>query len=129
MTPAYLKFLKQLLIFSGILCAIGLFLFLILPKAFLSPALPFLFPFFIASSLLSFYFLVQTISKRFIRFVNTFLLTIIIKLVMYVGVMVAYVLVNRKDAIPFMLGFFVLYLCYTIFEAVCIIKNTHPASP
>ena len=129
MTSAYLKYLKQLLVFSGILAAIALFLSIILPNRFLFPTLPFLFPFFIATSLLSYYYLIQTFTRRFIKFVNTFLLTIILKLVLYVGVMVTYLLVNRKDAIPFMLGFFILYLCYTIFEAVCIIKNTHPASP
>ncbi len=95
----------------------------------MSPAMPFLVFFFIATSLLSFYYLQQTFNKRFIKFVNTFLLTIIIKLALYIGVMIIYVFINRKDAIPFMLGFFVLYLCYTIFEAVCIIKNTHPATP
>ncbi|MEI7660630.1 MAG: hypothetical protein WCK34_00450 [Bacteroidota bacterium] len=129
MKSAYLKFLKQLLVFSGILAAIFVALLLLLPKNYLSPALPSLFFFFIATSLLSFYYLLQTIDKRFIRFVNTFLLTIIIKLMLYAAVMILYVLVNRKDAVPFMLGFFVLYLCYTVFESVCIIKNSSPAPP
>jgi hypothetical protein len=43
--------------------------------------------------------------------------------------MIAYAFTNRSDAIPFMLGFFVLYLCYTIFESVSIIKYTNPANP
>ena len=129
MNPAYLKYLKQLLIFSGILFTIVLIFTFIFPKNQVSPALPFLIFFFLGTSLLSFYYLLQTIDKRFIKFVNTFLLTIIIKLALYIGVMILYVFVNRKDAIPFILGFFVLYLCYTIFEAVCIIKNTHPSTP
>ncbi len=129
MKSAYIQYLKQLLIFSGILGVIWLALTFVLPGKFLSPALPSLFFFFIATSLLSFYYLLQSAGKRFIKFVNTFLLTIIIKLFLYVGVMVVYVLINRKDAVAFVLGFFVLYLCYSIFEAVCIISKTQSTTP
>jgi hypothetical protein len=126
MKSAFIKYLGQLLIFSAIIGAFTLLFMQILPKSFFSPALPFLIVFFMATSLLSFYYLLQSSVKRFIKFVNTFLLTIIIKLFMYAGVMIAYALANRADAIPFMLGFFILYLLYTIFEAVCIIKYTRP---
>ena len=129
MNSLYIKYLRSLLIFSVILGAIALCLAFILPKTYLSPALPFLFFFFIATSLISFYFLQQSFGQRFIRFVNTFLLTILAKLLLYIGVMIIYVFINRKDAVPFMLGFFILYLCYTIFEAASIIKYTQPSNP
>jgi len=129
MKSIYLKFLKHLLIFSGILMVIALSLSFVLPNKFFSPSLPFLFPFFIATSLISFYFLVRTFTARFMKFINTFLLSIIIKLLLYVGIMVIYVFIYRWDAIPFLLGFFILYLCYTVFETVCIIKNSRPVPP
>ncbi len=124
MKSPYLTYLRNLLVFSGILAAIALIIMFVVPKPILSPALPFVFIFFISASLLSFYYLLKSASGRYIRFVNTFLLTIVVKLFIYAGVMVAYALVNRRDAIPFMLGFFILYLCYTVFEAVSIIKFT-----
>ena len=129
MKSSYIKYLRQLLIFSTVLGTIVLILTLILPKTYFSPSLPFLFAFFIAASLLSFYYLLRSTDKRFIKFVNTFLLTIIIKLFIYAGIMIAYAFINRSDAIPFMLGFFILYLCYTIFEAASIIKYTQPSNP
>jgi hypothetical protein len=129
MKSAYIKYLRNLLIFSGFLGFIALGFMFILPKTYFSPALPFLFIFFIATSLLSFYYLLQSAKKRFIKFVNTFLLTIIVKLFLYAGVMIAYAFLNRSDSIPFMLGFFILYLCYTVFEAASIIKYTQPARP
>lgn len=129
MNSAYIKYLRQLLIFSVILGSIALVFSFILPKTYFSPALPFLFVFFIAASLLSFYYLLQSTSKRFIKFVNTFLLTMIVKLFIYGAVMIAYAFANRGDAVPFMLGFFILYLFYTIFEAVSIIKHTQPPNP
>ena len=103
--------------------------YFILPKPFFTPALPFLFVFFISTSLLSYYYLLQSTQKRFIKFINTYLLTILIKLFVYAGVMVSYAFMNRADAIAFMLGFFILYLCYTIFEAASIIKYTQPRNP
>jgi hypothetical protein len=128
MNSAYIKFLRQLLIFSGIIGSVTLIITLIIPTEYVSPTLPFLFFFFIATSLLSFYFLLQSTKSRFIKFVNTYLLTIILKLFIYAGVMIAYVLINRSDAIPFMLGFFILYLFFTIFEAISIIRYAQPPS-
>jgi hypothetical protein len=127
MKPTYLHFLKQLLIFSGILAVIAMVLMFLLPGKYVSPSLLFLVVFFTATSLLSFYYLLQSTEKRFIRFVNTFLLTILVKLFLYAGVMIGYALLNRSDAVPFMLGFFILYLCYSVFEAVCIINYTSSA--
>ncbi|MCK9218654.1 MAG: hypothetical protein M0P47_01205 [Bacteroidales bacterium] len=129
MKSAYIKYLRNLLIFSGILGLVTVILFFILPKTYFSPTIPFLFVFFIATSLISFYYLLRSTDKKFIKFVNTFLLTIILKLFIYAGVMTVYAFLNRSDAIPFMLGFFVLYLCYTIFETICIIQYTQPSHP
>ena len=127
MKSAYINYLRHLLIFSAILGSIALIFYFFLPVTTRTPALPVLFVFFIATSLLSFYYLLKSTSKRFIKFVNTFLLTIIIKLFLYAGVMIAYVFTNRRDAVPFMLSFFVLYLCFTVFEAASIIKYTQPS--
>ncbi len=124
MNTDYLKFLKQLLVFSAILALLVAAFTFLLPAAYVSPAWPFLIPFFIAATLLSYYYLLQTLHKRFIKFVNTFLLTILIKLVLYVSVMILYAFTHRREAVPFMLGFFLLYLCYTVFESVSIIRDT-----
>jgi hypothetical protein len=128
MKSAYINYLRRLLIFSAMVGSVTLLCSFLLPNAYISPALPFLIVFFIATSLLSFYYLLQSTEKRFIKFVNTFLLTILIKLFVYAGVMIAYVFIYRSDAIPFMLGFFILYLCYTIFESTSIITYTQPSN-
>jgi hypothetical protein len=128
MKSAYINYLRRLLIFSAMVGSVTLLCSFLLPNTYISPALPFLIVFFIATSLLSFYYLLQSTEKRFIKFVNTFLLTILIKLFGYAGVMIAYVFMNRRDAIPFMLGFFILYLCYTIFESTSIITYTQPSN-
>jgi hypothetical protein len=124
MKSAYIRFLRQLLIFTGILGAITAVLTVLLPAHYISPVMPFVLAFFLGSTLLSFYYLLRTSTERFMKFVNTFLLTILIKLFLYAALMIVYVLFNRQDAVPFMLGFFVVYLCYTVFESVSIIGYT-----
>jgi hypothetical protein len=121
--------MKNLLVFSLITGILALLLTLVIPPAYISPALPFLFFFFIAATLLSARVIFKAIDSRFIRFVNIFLLTIILKLAVYAAVMIIYVLLNRTDAIPFMLGFFILYLLYTIFETTYIVGKTGRNTP
>jgi hypothetical protein len=122
----FLKYLRQLLYFSAIIGAAALLLSFILPVASITPTLPFLILFFIGASLLSFYYLLKSATQRFIRFVNAFLLTIIGKLFLYASVMIGYAIVYRGDAVPFLISFFILYLCYTVFETVFIVRhNTH----
>lgn len=115
-------YLKKLLCFSAVIGAFAFVLALIVPKNYITPALPYLVLFFIAASILSFHYLLNATGKKFIRFVNAFLITIILKLFVYAVIMIGYVFVNRADAVPFLLSFFALYLLFTIFETVAIVK-------
>ncbi len=128
MKSRYLRFLKKLLVFSLILGFLTGTVTYFLPKSYLTPALPFLFFFFIAVTLISYHFLLQSIEKKLIKFTNTYLLTTFIKLLLYIVVMIGYVFFNRSDAIPFMLWFFFLYLCYTIFEVVMVVGRPEKPS-
>ena len=118
----YLSFLKRLLIFSLILGSVAALLFFLLPEKCISPILPFLFIFFIAITLISTYILIRSSQKKFIRYLNVYLLTTVIKLFLYVAVMITYILLNMADIFPFAISFFILYLCYTIFEVVWLVS-------
>jgi hypothetical protein len=119
---AFITYLKQLFVLSAIISLVALAVRFILPGEYLSPSVPFLIVFFMASSILSFHFLLREAGKRFIKFVNAYLLTVVLKLILYVLILIAYAFFYRSDAVPFMLGFLILYLCYTIFESVSIIR-------
>jgi len=119
-----LKFLQHLLIYSAILGTIAIILYLLLPKEFITPALPFLFVFFAAITLISFLILLRSLNSKLSRFIHTFLITTIVKLILYIGMMILYVLLNPPDAVPFMITFFILYLLYTVFEVVKMIPLT-----
>lgn len=118
----YLSLLKRLLIFSLILGSVTALLFFLLPEKCISPTLPFLFIFFIAVTLVSSYILIRSSQKKFIRYLNVYLLTTVIKLFLYIAIMITYILLNKADILPFSISFFILYLCYTIFEVVWLVS-------
>ncbi|MCX6252503.1 MAG: hypothetical protein NTX61_17350 [Bacteroidetes bacterium] len=125
MKSIYLSFLKKIIIFTIILGIIAATLSFILPKPFLTPFLPLLFLFFPVITFSTFSILVKSADKKFIRFLNYFLLTIILKLFLFIGILIAYLILNKPDAIPFTLTFFILYLCYTVFEVIQIISYSN----
>jgi hypothetical protein len=118
----YLSLLKRLLIFSLILGSIAALLFFLLPAKFITPMLPFLFPFFIAVTLISSYLLIRSTQKKLIKYLNVYLLTTVVRLFLYIAVMVTYLLLNKNDILPFTISFFILYLCYTVFEVVWLVS-------
>jgi hypothetical protein len=104
-----------------ILGILGTILWFTLPRSLVTPALPLLLFFFLSVTLISYYFQLKSAGERFIRFVNAYMLLMAAKLFLYIVVIVAYVFTHRSDVIPFMMTFFVLYLCFTIFEAVYVL--------
>ena len=118
----YLNLLKRLLIISLIPGSIAAILYFTLPENFITPALPFLILFFVAVTLISSYILIKSAQKKFIKYLNIYLLTTVIKLFLLVAVMVTYILFNKADLIPFALSFFILYLYYPIFEVVWLVS-------
>ncbi|MEI8006991.1 MAG: hypothetical protein WCI48_12355 [Bacteroidota bacterium] len=122
------KYARRLLLLTFAAGIVSLALFFVLPHAWISPSLPFLFVFYYACSLISYILLDRSVQKRINRFISVFMLTTAVKLFLYLAVMIIYAFVNRKDAIPFLLNFFFLYLVYTVFEVIQIVSLTNPAS-
>ncbi len=116
------RFVAPLFYFSAIIASIALLISWLLPDPYITPALPLLIPFFMAVTYITFRFLEKSLAQKFIRFLNTYLLSVIVKLFLYVTIMVTYAWLYRVDAVPFLLAFFALYLVYTIYEAVAIIR-------
>jgi len=116
-TP-YFAFLRRLLVFSAILGIVATGLYFLLPLKYISPALPFLFIFFIAVTLAGYYFLLRSTGKAFITFVNYYLVITVIKLFLFIGVIFLYLILNRADAVSFAISFLILYLFYLVFEVV-----------
>lgn len=114
-------FLRRIMIYSAFLAFAGVILSLVLPAGYITPALPYLIVFFLALTWAITWYLLKASEKSFIRFVNAFMLTTGIKLLLLILIIVAYIFLNRPDAVPFLAVFFVLYLCYTGFEVYAVL--------
>ena len=116
------RFIYSLLLFTFILAGIYYALKYVLPENYFTPVLPFLFPFFFASTVLIYTYLIKNSEQKFNRFANRFMLTTFVKLMLFIAVLLCYVLTHKPDAVPFMLSFFILYVAYTAFEVIAMLK-------
>ena len=116
------KFIFQLFVFSVALGLITYCLTFFLSKNYFSPVLPFLFPFFFSATVIVYNYIVKSVENKFSRFVNRFMLTTFLKLMVYMAVLLTYVFTHKEDAVTFILSFFLLYVAYTAFEVVAMLK-------
>jgi hypothetical protein len=121
-------FAKKSLILTLLAGGLAFLLFRILPHNWFSPALPFLFIFFFAGGIISYMVLGKSLGSRFIGFVSSFMLVTTVKLLLYITILLLYCFLNRKDAVAFLLNFFILYLVYTIFEIIQFVRLTSSSS-
>jgi drug/metabolite transporter (DMT)-like permease len=128
MKPKYLNFLKKLLIFTFILGLTGLLIGSFLPKEFISPTLPYLLFFFFSVTLIVHLILLKVTEKKGSGFVNFFMLLTFGKLLFFLTIILIYALLNRTDAVRFIISFFIIYVFYTAFEVVLSLSHTRTDS-
>ena len=56
--------------------------------------------------------------KSFARFTSSFMMITFLKLMILMAVLLLYVLTHRNDAIPFIIWYFIFYVCFTTFEVI-----------
>lgn len=108
----YLSAMTLILVFLTVMIS------LIFPSLHVTPVFPYILVFYFLVTLLILFVLGKSMQKRIRYFVNTYMLVTFVKLILFSLVIIAYILINRKDAIPFVFTFFIYYLFYTIFEVV-----------
>ena len=119
------RFLKNLVIFTVLLSAILFAIcFFLLPPAYITPVLPYMIIFFFLVTHAIHYILLIASEKRTSKFVNYFMLTTFLKLVFYIIIMIVYALLNKSDAIPFFITYFILYVAFTTFELISFFNLT-----
>jgi len=124
MAQTYRSFLLKLFIFSLVIGLVVLLLNLFLPPDMVSPTLPFLVIYFFVITAAVHYALVRSTAYSARRYVSYFMLATFAKFFIYVVTVFAYAFFNRSDLLPFVIAFFILYILYTVFEVLAIIKKT-----
>lgn len=93
---------------------------LLFPKLQISPTFPYLLVFYFVVTLIVVLSLGKSMQKRPRVFVNSYMLTTFIKLILFTLVVVIYLLINKKEAVSFVITFFVYYIFYSIFEVIAL---------
>ncbi len=117
------KLLIQTILFSLSLQIITSILYFILPKPYISYALLFLVPLFLATTLITNLFLFSANTENPNKFIRTFMLTTFLKFMFYILVLVAYVMMFRNDAVNFIISFFILFVFYLVFDVALLLNN------
>ena len=119
----FLKFLRSISLFTVILILLSIFIFgFIIPKYYLA-IFPFLLLLFLAVNSAFSYLMEVSAEKRNIVVIRSFLLGWTIKFFVYVIFLIIYVLLNRVNAVNFLIQFTSLYLVFSGFEITYLIRN------
>jgi hypothetical protein len=122
-------FFRKLTIFTLLIAFGSAILFYLIPPENISPAFPYMLAFFYLSSLGIYAVLAKSIRKRPAVFSTNFMFITVLKLFILMVFLGFYIYLNRDDAIPFVIGFFVLYIAYTVFETIEIMKLLKTIKP
>lgn len=116
MRSPFLQFLVRLSVFTLILGLIAVILYVLLPDGYASITVPFQFVLFYAVTLAVHYLLLKASEKSPGSFVTRFMLVSFLKLLFYIIVLIAYLLLNKGDALRFTVPYLILYVLYSAFE-------------
>ena len=115
-------FIIKILTFSVILISISAILYLTFLKRFYVSSFP--LQLLIIGSLTAYGHirLIRACELNMRRFATVFMLSVTLKLIVYLSFLLICLLINHSNAITFVLTFFILYICYTVFEVMEALK-------
>ena len=120
------KFIIRILIFSIIISIVAFLLFSTIISKFYLPIFPFLLSFFVLTTIGIHAILTHAGGQRPARFSTFYMGSITSKLFLYVIFLVVYVLLDKQNAPNFLITFFILYLCFTVFETYSLLNDFNP---
>ena len=129
MSAQFSRFTRALILFSIIIALAGIGVIQLLPANYITPMFPFLMIFFLVISLVAYYVIEKAIAKRFALFTNYFMVFTMFRILIYLTIIILYSLTHRYDAIAFIFTFFLLYLAYTTFEVIWLLRMHEQHKP
>ena len=124
MKPIFLRFVLSLSVFSLVIILAGLVIFNYLLTENTLTTFSFVFAclLFHVVILIVHYVLLKSSEQRAQNFVRNFIATTFLKLLTYLLILVIFIVLNRENVKAFIITFLILYLSYTVFETIAIIK-------
>lgn len=124
MKSVFRKFFISLSVYSLVLILAGFIAFSHLLPGYTPAIVPFVLIclMYYVITLIVHYILIKSKEKKARSFISDFIATTFIKLLAYLLILVICILLNRENAMVFGITFLILYLFYTVFETIAIIK-------
>lgn len=116
------KFISRGIIISLILFIAGFFLFITILKEYFSFSFPVLLLVIFLITVLFHRYLIRSAGENSKKFPARFLGATGIKMGFYMILIILYVVLDRENAVPFLLVFMIIYLTFTIFEVVSVLN-------
>jgi hypothetical protein len=116
MKDSLLKFLLNTFLFSLILSGAAFIVSRVIPADLIRPHFYLIVIYFFALTIIFYFGLISSLKGRPQQFVRFFMGATTLKLFVHIAVVVIFSLLNRPEAIHFILSFFVLYILFTIYE-------------
>lgn len=111
-------YFSKLSIFAICVCFVYLFAALALPKEFFSQNIPYYVIMFYALTALSYLALYFLPRKRKVNFVHIFLISKLLKFLIYIGVLALVYLFGVETQAKFAVSYFILFLLFLVFDTV-----------
>ncbi len=122
------KFSFRIILFSAIIAGLTVLFQWLFPQ-YASPALPFIVLFFFIITLLTMFIVLREDKGREAKkFVSSYMLSRVIKLLSCLVFLLVYVLVKKEDAMRFAIAFLAIYFLYSIFEVFLLKKENQEIS-
>ena len=123
MQKSFKKEVRNFMLFTILIGIASYALTFILPENYITPALPYLILFFFSINLLVHLRLRKAEEKKIRRFVSSYMLFTFLRFFLYLIVILAYAFINRPDAIPFIITFFIFYMIFSVYELITILPR------
>ena len=124
MKSIFLRFVFSLSVYSLVIISVGFVAFNYLLSEYSLTIIPYVLIclFFYAVTLIVHYVLLKSSEKKDRSFVHNFIVTTFLKLSAYLVILVICILLNRENTTGFIILFLALYLFYTVFETIALVK-------
>ena len=119
-----IRFFTGLTLFTLFLGGLSWILDEILPDQAIHPVYPYLLVvFYVVTSAVHLVLLrITLLTPR--KFVSYFMLATLVKLILYLTAVLAYVFTYREHVLSFVMTFFILYILFSVFEVVLLLTQT-----
>lgn len=118
------KFIINIVLISVVLALTGWLIFSQFIPQYYLPVFPFIIVFFAVTSVAIHAYQLQLAKKDMAKFTRSNMIVTFLKLFLYSAVAIIYIAVDSQNARVFVINFVLLYIVYTVFEVLSLLKIT-----